>query len=112
METREKNISTSKGSGRNNFSSLLFLSVFISLQSLLIIPVSGQNGISVCQADSVRTEAIAKLNIKHGISYSFIKLFFQLYKSISYADQRQESWVQCQLDYTCQVKQIILSLNI
>ena len=111
METIEKNISSSKGSTRNKFSSLLFLSVFISLQSYLIIPVSGQNGISACQADSVRTEAIAKLNKKHGISYSFIKLFFQLNKSIAYSDNHKEEWIQQQLNYSLKVNETLFSLE-
>ena len=100
------------GCNGNKFPSLHFLSVFIVLQSLIIIPFSGQNGISVCQPVSVRTESLAKQPEKKDRSYSFIKLFFQLNKSLSKTGNRREEWFQTQLNYSLKINLTLLSLEL
>jgi hypothetical protein len=96
----------------NKIHSKLFLAVFISLHSLLLNPAYGQNGISVCQSEKVRTESPTLQIEKRGISFSFIKLFFQLNKSISFTDKRPLAWVQSQLNFALRVNQLLRNLEL
>lgn len=92
------------------FLSQLLFSALISLQSLFIFPASGQNGISVYQPESVRTESIANQAKKKKLSYSFIKLFFELNATPSQDKNRREEWRQNLLNYSLKIDQTLLSL--
>jgi hypothetical protein len=108
MNNRAFHISILEGVNGNKFPSLLFLSAFIALQSLLILPSSGQNGISACQPESLRTETSAKFLKKKDRSYSFIKLFFQLNNSLLKTGNRREGWFQARLNYSLKINQALL----
>jgi len=92
-------------------SSLLFLSVFIFLQSVLFIPATGQNGISAFQLNPDRTEATAnKKTAKHS-SYSFLRIYFSHDNSFPNSNQQQIIWIQNQIKYSQKVDQASLFLR-
>jgi hypothetical protein len=97
---------------RNRLPSIFLLSALISIQSLILFPSSGQNGISICQSEKVHTEVLAKQNTKRQISFSFIKLFLQLNNLNSETGQRLESWIQSRLNYSMLVEQRIRFLEL
>ncbi len=94
-----------------SYSSFLFLSVFIFLQSILFIPVTGQNGISALQSNPDRTEVSVRRSHNKPVSLSFLKVFLQLNNSCQNSDQHEIVWLQNQLKYSKKVDQSLLFLR-
>jgi hypothetical protein len=105
METRTIPELTPDRTAGNNLPSLIFISAFIFLQSIIIIPVTGQNDISAFQSEKDYSEVAARRDHTKSVSYSFLKVFFQLSNSYTNSGQIQITWAQNQLIYSLKVTQ-------
>jgi len=105
MKTRLNALKNLMQKRDKSYLSFLLLSVFIFFQSLLFIPATGQNGISISQSAPNRTELSNKRNLNKQSTFSFLKIFFQLNNPFQYSDQHQLVWTLSQYIYSQKVDQ-------
>jgi hypothetical protein len=90
---------------------LLFITVLVFLQSILFIPLAGQNGISTFQSIPNHNEVSDKRDLNRQSSFSFLKVFFQLNNSFRNSDQHEIVWLQIQFKYSQKADQSLLFLR-
>jgi len=90
---------------------LLFMTVLVFLQSILYVPLAGQNGISTFQSIPNHNEVSDKRALNRQSSFSFLKVFFQLNNAFRNSDQHEIVWLQIQFKYSQKADQSLLFLR-